>query len=81
MLKPRTQDFPTRQLLWHAMMGTALGILCGGLRLATSAPYAQLLIDAPASSFSRLEYLVELGLAFGILATLTGAFFLKIEQS
>jgi hypothetical protein len=81
MSNPREQNSSSPQLAWHWMMGTALGVLCGGLRLVTALPESQLLIDDPASSLSRLVFLISIGLAFGIGATLTGAMFLRSEKS
>lgn len=62
-------------------MGMALGVLCGGLRLVTSDPSSKLLADDPALSLSRLGFLIAMGMAFGLGATLTGAIFLKKESA
>jgi membrane-associated PAP2 superfamily phosphatase len=70
-----------RALAWHWLMGMALGVLCGGLRLMTSAPYSRLLAEDPALSLSRLGFLVAMGMVFGLGATLTGAIFLRRESA
>jgi hypothetical protein len=68
-----------RALAWHWLMGMALGVLCGGLRLMTSVPSSRLLAEEPALSLSRLGFLIAMGLVFGLGATMTGAIFLKRE--
>lgn len=70
-----------RALAWHWLMGMALGVLCGGLRLMTSVPDLRLLAEDPALSLSRLGFLIAMGLVFGLGATLTGAIFLKREAA
>jgi hypothetical protein len=70
-----------RALAWHWLMGMALGVLCGGFRLVTSNPTSKLLADDPALSLSRLGFLITMGMAFGLGATLTGAILLKRERA
>ena len=69
-----------RQLLWHWMMGTALGILCAGVLLTSHAPELQPLFAGPADAFLRLMFLVLIGASFGMCATVTGALFLASEK-
>lgn len=70
-----------RQLLWHGMMGTALGILCAGMLLVSRLPELQPFLDDLSSALARLLFLLAIGLSFGLCATLTGAMFLVNEQS
>jgi uncharacterized membrane protein YeiB len=69
------------QLLWHGLMGTALGVLCAGLLLQVPSSAADSLLGAPATSFATLRFLLCFALLFGLGATLTGAMFLSHDQS
>jgi hypothetical protein len=80
MRKPSTKKLSVRHLLWHLMMGTALGVLCAGLLLFSSLPELAPLVG-PAGSFDRFEFLLGGGLFFGIGAMLTGVMFLVSEES
>lgn len=69
-----------RQLLWHWMMGTMLGIVCAGLLLNADIT-ALASLDNPASFLGRLVFLGSVGIAFGLGAVLTGAMLLAFEES
>jgi hypothetical protein len=71
---------PLQQLLWHCLMGTALGVLCAGLLLHVPSAAAGSLIAAPASSLKTLRFLLSFALIFGLGATLTGALFLSHDK-
>ena len=71
-------SFP--QLLWHGLMGTALGVLCAGLLPHVPSAAAGSLIPAPASSLKTLRFLLSFALIFGVGATLTGALFLSHDK-
>ena len=67
-----------QKLLWHCLMGTALGVLCAGLLLDVPGSVAETLSAAPASKI--LRFLLSTGLLFGLGATLTGAMFLYHDR-
>jgi hypothetical protein len=79
--RPRTPRPPFQQLLWHCLMGTALGVLCAGLLLHVPSADATSLIPAPVSSFKTLRFLLSFAFIFGLGATLTGAMFLNHDKS
>ena len=70
-----------RQLIWHCLMGTALGVLCAGLLLQVPSSAADSLIAEPATSFKTLRFLLSFAFLFGLGATLTGAMFLNHDKS
>lgn len=70
-----------QQLLWHCLMGTALGVLCAGLLLHVPSANAESLIPEPVSSLKTLRFLLSFAFIFGIGATLTGAVFLNHDKS
>jgi hypothetical protein len=79
--RQRTPRPPFQQLLWHCLMGTALGVLCAGLLLHVPSADATSLIPAPVSSFKTLRFLLSFAFIFGLGATLTGAMFLNHDKS
>lgn len=70
-----------QQLLWHCLMGIALGVLCAGLLLHVPSANAASLLPAPGSSLKTLRFLLSFAFIFGIGATLTGAVFLNHDKS
>ncbi len=70
-----------RQLLWHCLMGTALGVLCAGLLLQVPSAAGDSLIGGPGTSFKTLRFLLSFAFLFGLGATLTGAMFLNHDKS
>lgn len=69
-----------KQLLWHCLMGVALGVLCGGLLLQLGASHPDALIHGPETIFARLRFLLTVAFFFGASATLTGATFMANEK-
>ena len=65
--------------MWHGMMGTTLGVVCAGA-LLFSGSSALALLDGAGDPSVRLDFLITVGLAFGIGSTLTGAMFLVGEE-
>lgn len=81
MSKPPSPILPLiKQLLWHCLMGVALGVLCGGLLLQIGASQPDALIHGADTVFERLRFLLTIAFFFGIAATLTGATFLANEK-
>jgi hypothetical protein len=70
-----------QQLLWHGLMGTALGVLCAGLLLHVPSAAGASLIGGPETSFKTLRFLLSFAFLFGLGATLTGAMFLGHDKS
>jgi hypothetical protein len=62
-----------KQLTWHCLMGTALGVLCGGLLLQIGASHPDALIHGADTMLARLRFLLTVAFVFGASATLTGA--------
>jgi hypothetical protein len=80
--RPRTPRPSFQQLLWHCLMGTALGVLCAGLMLHVPSAAADTgLIPEPVSSLKTLRFLLSFAFIFGLGATLTGAMFLNHDKS
>ena len=79
MHKPPEQYLFLRRLVWHGMMGMALGIVFAGVLLFSHVSTLALLDNAGDLS-SRLIFLVAVGLFFGIGALLTGAVFLVSDE-
>jgi hypothetical protein len=69
-----------RQLLWHCLMGTTLGVICGGLLLQIGASQPDALIHGADTIASRLRLLLTVAFIFAVGATLTGASFLAHEN-
>ena len=69
-----------RQLLWHCLMGIALGVLCGGLLLQIGASHPDALLHGGDTMVARLRLLLTVAFLFGAGATLTGATFLANEK-
>jgi hypothetical protein len=68
-------------LLWHCLMGVALGVLCAGLLLQVPSSAGDSLIVGPETSFKTLRFLLSFAFLFGLGATLTGAMFLSHDKS
>lgn len=77
----RTPRPSFQQLLWHGLMGTALGVLCAGLLLHVPSAAGDSLIGGPETSFETLRFLLSFAFLFGLGATLTGAMFLNHDKS
>ena len=81
MQKPtRSNRLPFRQLLWHCLMGVALGVLCGGLLLQIGASHPDALLHSGDTMVARLRLLLTVAFLFGVGATLTGATFMANEK-
>ncbi len=70
-----------QQLLWHCLMGIALGVLCAGLLLHVPTAEGASLIAGPETSYKTLRFLLSFAFLFGLGATLTGAMFLSHDKS
>lgn len=70
-----------QQLLWHCLMGIALGVLCAGLMLHVPTSGGNSLIAGPETSYKTLRFLLSFAFLFGLGATLTGAMFLSHDKS
>jgi hypothetical protein len=70
-----------QQLLWHCLMGVALGVLCAGLLLQVPSSAGDSLIAGPETSYKTLRFLLSFAFLFGLGATLTGAMFLSHDKS
>jgi NhaP-type Na+/H+ or K+/H+ antiporter len=70
-----------QQLLWHCLMGVALGVLCAGLLLQVPSSAGDSLIAGPENSYKTLRFLLSFAFLFGLGATLTGAMFLSHDKS
>lgn len=70
-----------KQLLWHGLMGTALGVLCAGLLLQIGASHHDAFIDGPETMAARLRFLLTVAFLFGIGSTLTGATLIANEKA
>ena len=77
---PSSFLFFTKQLLWHCLIGAALGVLCGGLLLNIGAAHSDAFIHGPDTMLARLRFLLTVALLFGAASTLTGAGFLVSEK-
>jgi hypothetical protein len=69
-----------QQLLWHCLMGVALGVLCAGLLLHVPSAAAGSLMPPPENSLKTLRFLLSFAFIFGLGATVTGAIFLNHEK-
>jgi hypothetical protein len=78
---PTKNPISLQRLLWHAMMGIALGVICGGLLLISDGPEVQSIPGSLGSLTSRLVFLIFFGFWFGLGATMTGALFLANEET
>ena len=78
MPPPQAYAF-VRQLLWHCLMGIALGVFCGGLLLQIGASHPEALMRADTIA-ARLWFLLTIAFFFGVGATLTGATFLANDN-
>lgn len=82
MQKPSQSNRPPfRQLLWHCLMGIALGVLCGGLLLQIGgAAHPDALLHGGDTMIARLRLLLTVAFLFGVGATITGATFIANEK-
>ena len=69
-----------KQLLWHCLIGAALGVLCAGLLLNISGSHSDALIHGSDTMFVRLRFLLTVAFFFGVASTLTGAILLVNEK-
>lgn len=75
------QLFPlVRRILFHSMMGTVLGIICGGLILMTRFGGSEL-TDWPQTVLAKVAFLLTFGISFGVGATMTGTILLMFERA
>jgi hypothetical protein len=81
MPKPPSMLVFTKQLLWHCLIGVALGVLCGGLLLNIGSAHFDAFIHGPDTMIARLRFLLTVALFFGAGSTLTGTVFLVNEKA
>jgi hypothetical protein len=78
---PSSKIVFTKQLLWHCLIGVALGVLCGGLLLNIGSAHPDAFIHGPDTMMARLHFLLTVAFFFGAGSTLTGTVFLVNEKA
>jgi hypothetical protein len=82
MKQPKAKSELFSNLLTHLLMGACLGLACAIVVLLTDLAHLRdFFADKPNPNLAELSFAVNLALAFGFGATLTGYVFMQMEKS
>jgi hypothetical protein len=81
MKQPKTKSGLFSYLLTHLLMGACLGLLCAIVVLLTDLAHLRdFFAEKPDPRLAQLSFALNLALAFGFGATLTGYVFMQMEK-